>query len=389
MGHRHKNVISIACVVACAGTAIASPPRYRIVGFAPSQPPSGLWENVGGQAINDDGQVHVIAVNDFNYNPASFLYDGGLFEGVGFEGSDLGPAGMAVGSYWNIDNRYRAIARRTDGSWAWIPTLSGNWYDENSANGINSHGQVVGWSTSDDGDGAWVWTEATGVQVLDNGTERMSYGFAINDAGVVVGWDETANAALWEDGVITLLGQLGVGTMNPRAINNNDQVIGRYRVEPFAFRAFFWENGVLSDLGDLGRDNVHARDINDEGHIVGSAEIDASGTDVAILWHEGTIIDLNALIAPDSGWTLFDAAGINAQGQITGSGYHFGVPKAFVLTPTCPGDINGDGTTTSQDFIAFLNAWNAQNPAADWNQDAQYNSQDFLAFLNDWVLGCP
>lgn len=54
----------------------------------------------------------------------------------------------------------------------------------------------------------------------------------------------------------------------------------------------------------------------------------------------------------------------------------------------CRPDINEDGSVNTQDFLAFLNAWVAQDPIADWDQNNTVNTQDVLAFLNDWVAGC-
>jgi hypothetical protein len=54
----------------------------------------------------------------------------------------------------------------------------------------------------------------------------------------------------------------------------------------------------------------------------------------------------------------------------------------------CPPDINGDGDVNSLDFVAFLNAFVAGDPAADYNNDGSVNSLDFTAFLNDFVAGC-
>lgn len=54
----------------------------------------------------------------------------------------------------------------------------------------------------------------------------------------------------------------------------------------------------------------------------------------------------------------------------------------------CPPDINGDGSVNSLDFVAFLNAFVAGDPAADYNNDGTINSLDFTAFLNDFVAGC-
>jgi hypothetical protein len=54
----------------------------------------------------------------------------------------------------------------------------------------------------------------------------------------------------------------------------------------------------------------------------------------------------------------------------------------------CPPDFNGDTVVDSQDFIAFLNAFTAGDPAADFNNDGIVNSQDFIAFLNAFTAGC-
>ncbi|MDQ7014370.1 MAG: GC-type dockerin domain-anchored protein [Planctomycetota bacterium] len=56
--------------------------------------------------------------------------------------------------------------------------------------------------------------------------------------------------------------------------------------------------------------------------------------------------------------------------------------------PPCPGDFNGDGTVNTQDVLAFLNAWTANDPSADCTDDGSINTQDVLCFLNAWTTGC-
>ena len=55
---------------------------------------------------------------------------------------------------------------------------------------------------------------------------------------------------------------------------------------------------------------------------------------------------------------------------------------------TCRADFNNDGSVNTIDFIAYLNAWSAQDQSADFNSDGQINTIDFVAFLNTWVAGC-
>lgn len=54
----------------------------------------------------------------------------------------------------------------------------------------------------------------------------------------------------------------------------------------------------------------------------------------------------------------------------------------------CLGDFNTDEVINTQDVLAFLNAWNAQDPRADINGDGVWNTIDVLAFLNAWNDPC-
>jgi hypothetical protein len=63
----------------------------------------------------------------------------------------------------------------------------------------------------------------------------------------------------------------------------------------------------------------------------------------------------------------------------------------------CPGqgpgacsraDWNEDGTIDFNDFLAFLNDFNAEDPCADLNADGTVDFNDFLVFLNLYNAGC-
>jgi len=54
----------------------------------------------------------------------------------------------------------------------------------------------------------------------------------------------------------------------------------------------------------------------------------------------------------------------------------------------CPADFNGDTVVNTLDFVAFLNAFVAQDGSADFNGDTVVNTLDFVAFLNAFVAGC-
>lgn len=60
----------------------------------------------------------------------------------------------------------------------------------------------------------------------------------------------------------------------------------------------------------------------------------------------------------------------------------------FYLCDSCPADFNGDGLVNTLDFLAYLNAFSAGDPAADFDGNGVVNTLDFLAFLNAFNIGC-
>ena len=73
--------------------------------------------------------------------------------------------------------------------------------------------------------------------------------------------------------------------------------------------------------------------INAAGQVVGWSYTSGGAYD-AFLYSSGSMVDLNSLIAPSSGWTLLQANAVNDNGQIVGYGTYEGETEAFLLTPT-------------------------------------------------------
>ncbi|MBM4109616.1 MAG: hypothetical protein FJ255_12545 [Phycisphaerae bacterium] len=75
-----------------------------------------------------------------------------------------------------------------------------------------------------------------------------------------------------------------------------------------------------------------------------------------------------------------------------GSGWSSGPGAALTAiveaTRLCPADWNADGTVDFNDFLAFLNDYNAGAPRADLNGDGVVDFNDFLAFLNLYNTPC-
>jgi len=55
----------------------------------------------------------------------------------------------------------------------------------------------------------------------------------------------------------------------------------------------------------------------------------------------------------------------------------------------CEADLDGDGSLTIFDFLAFGNLFDLMDPRADFDGDGQFTIFDFLAFQNAFDAGCP
>jgi probable HAF family extracellular repeat protein len=172
----------------------------------------------------------------------------------------------------------------------------------------------------------------------------------INDNGQAVGitgsCTTNVHAALWQDGTVSDLGNLG-GTMNniPFAINNHGEVVGSSDLPGDTnFHAFLWQHGVMSDLGTLPGDvSSVAYGITNEGQTVGTS-YDVSGNPRAFLLQRGVMTDLNTLIPSGSPLFLLDGNAINSSGEIVGDALQVstGEVHAYLATP-CNGNHCEDG----------------------------------------------
>jgi probable HAF family extracellular repeat protein len=273
-----------------------------------------------------------------------------------------------------------------------LGTLGGT---NSSATGINTAGQVVGWSDMP-GDltrVAFVYDESGGMRPLNLGRGPHSYATAINVDGQIVGsWGLIGTpfqqAFLLGPGRDILLGSLGgVGSI-ANAINDSGQIAGlaatvsgqwhAFRTAPLAainpstddlstlpgglgswanginaagdvvggawlggtgaYHAFLFAAGRMRDLGTLGgqRSQAHAiqaHAINAIGQIVGESTLPGDQASRAFLHIDGTMRDLNNFLPTNSGWVLESALAISDDGQIVGRGTYGRRPRAFLLKP--------------------------------------------------------
>src|SRR5215204_2010392 len=118
------------------------------------------------------------------------------------------------------------------------------------------------------------------------------------------------------------LGTLGGSHSWASAINDPGQVVGYSNLAGDQnYHAFLYKDGKMTDLGTLGGTSSEAKGINISSQVVGWSD-NSSGERRGFLYDSANgMKDLNDLIPADSGWTIYEAAGINTDGQIAASSW--------------------------------------------------------------------
>ena len=242
---------------------------------------------------------------------------------------------------------------------------------DHRAMGVSHDGAVVvGWCDRGDVREAYRWTEAEGMVGLGDlaGGRFWSAAFDANrDGSVIVGW-------------------------------------GSSDASGFLKEAFRWtrDEGMVG-LGDFvgGFTSSGATAVNADGSvIVGYSSSD--GGRGAMVWTEdlGMVplwdLLLDAGIDPAAGgWDyLLEASDVSNDGTvIVGEGSRDGDRTSFYvelpdLGTRCFADFNADGALDVFDFLAFQNAFDAGDLAADCTEDGSLDIFDFLCFQNAFDAGC-
>ena len=240
-----------------------------------------------------------------------------------------------------------------------LPTLGGV---NGVANGVNSRGQVVGFAENKQQDANCpvfefkpvIWDQGRIQQLPLPAGDVVGGALAINSRGQAVGisgactpfnpnlglYMKDAHAVMWQNGVVTDLGNLGgdggFGGNHACAINTSGQVVGHSDLAgDTAFHAYIWAKGTgMKDIGTLPGDFASlALGINDGAVVVG-ASLDPNFNSRAFIWENGVMTDMNDLIPGNSALYLQQAKAINASGEITGVAANgAGELHGFLATP--------------------------------------------------------
>ena len=304
------------------------------------------------------------------------IIDLGPFPGGGFQSfaNSVNSHGQVVGAATNLIPDPNSLYQADPSSWL-VPypyQLRAFIWDEKNgmrdlgtlgagtnadAQIINEGGQVIGIATTSSEVGvclfppgyiinSFIWDKDHGMRDLGGFGGTCTVASAINNSGQVVGvsnvaGDTSHHAFLWEKGVFRDLGgSLGGFSSGADAINEKGETVGYAALpgETYTHAAFWEKPGQIIDLGTVGSDLCSfAWAINNKSQILGESDsADCVYYDGAspFLWENGSLVDLNNLIPPNSPLKLVYAYTINDRGEIAGNGWDAnGNEHAFRLIP--------------------------------------------------------
>ncbi|MFN0132934.1 MAG: GC-type dockerin domain-anchored protein [Phycisphaerales bacterium] len=274
---------------------------------------------------------------------------------------------------------------------------------------------VVGSHGNASNERPFVWTEATGTQVLPtpgfsggwiqaiSGDGRVIAGFGTSTTlGFTRGYRWTAETGAV---LIPLFPNAPLCVIIPSALNSDGSVmVGFWEDAPAGVhRGFVWRFGQVpvSLLPPSGYNTSEAFDVSEDGTLaVGVVSINFSSAR-ACVWKNGQPFLLTHFLAArgvviPTNTTLFAATGVSANGRVIVGygevpGYSGGSFRAEV---PCYADCDGSTSTPAtnvNDFICFLNKFAAGDSYANCDGSTTppvLNVSDFVCFQNSFAAGC-
>jgi hypothetical protein len=365
-------------------------------------------------------------------------YSWSVANAVNDAGTAVGSAGKYVSG---TDLGYRAVRWDASGTVATelaVLNTDSSGYSSATAVALNYAGTIVGFATkylngNDKGTRAVRWdasgtaiTELGNLGVKNNATDAQAT--AVNEGGLAVGYaekyvsgtDKGRRAVRWvASGTnATELGDLGAPTSGKWtteavAVNDAGTAVGYANKYvggvSLGTRAVRWDASgtAATELGNLGTDlagstTTYAYAVSKTGTVVGYAKRYIGGVyqdDRAVLWGADAVaVDLNTLIDPDSGWMLYSASAISANGMwISGIGLYdpdgdgpmYAYDRFFTLQMFPWGDANGDGHVDATDYALWFNNYGASGRGVegDMNGDWSVDATDYALWFNNYGAG--
>lgn len=294
---------------------------YRVINLGAEHPIVAV--------INASGQVAYSLSTDLSSPVRALFYDGKSIQDIGTLGSDfarvtgLNNGGQIVGvSRIAAGDIHSFIWSRKGGmiDIGMLPGATSTWEPA-----LNKHGVVTGYSTGEPlpYPKAFRWTLASGIEdigAFPTGDLSISYGRAINDAGLIAGNSLTAgddhHAFAWTraTGMVDI-DTLGNRYSDPVAVGAKGQVAGNFIVPGGDGRAFFWTRATgMQDLGAAGRDGSWMVAMSSGGRIAGVITGPLPAHQRAMTWtQESGMLDLGTL-----GGHISSAHAANNKGQVVG-----------------------------------------------------------------------
>jgi probable HAF family extracellular repeat protein len=339
----------LLAVAMMASTGLSPAQTYHIadLGAVPGQKVSG------GYGLNDLGQAAGVSSNP--YGDIATLFSNGKAISLGtLEPLDIAVATAINGSAQVVG--YEPFSSSPNNTPHAFLYSNGSMIDIHSASlfpsgttaeGINGSGVVVGQGlVTSSSFHAFVYANGKMVDIGPPGAYQAS-AYAINDAGQVVGNSYVTGgeqtAFLYANGKATSLGvPSGAAATSAVAINSTGQIAGAIYLSAGGSHAALFRNGVWTDLGGIpGATGTHATGINTVLQVVGIAVFPVTsyhpykpGKHVGFIVLNGSPVDLNKLIPPNTGFTITDAIAINESGEILCDATNAsGTKRAVLLTP--------------------------------------------------------
>jgi hypothetical protein len=304
------------------------------------------------------------------------------------------------------------------------PTTGIKWGE---ALGVNNSGTVVGYSATGVGTTLapvrWEGQSQTPTQLgtlgFDTPDRLNGVAYAINNAGTAIGsvmrpyvdpsnvtkygqlavrWDANSTAAV---ALQTFAADAnGRIEARPVAINASGDIAG-VAYDAGQARPVVWHAGTttMTELPRFSTLAGTASSLNDLGVVAGSVTVSTGVTHAAIWTNDHTVIDLNSVINPASGWTLSTAVDVDETGWVAGVGtsvtstqpvsYLILVPQAGTYGK---GDANFDTKTDFADLVILAQKYNLANPTqatdvADFDLNGTTDFQDLIVLAQNYNAG--